>query len=79
VPVWDLILGAETEIRDLLGNRLSLAIPARTQPGTNLRLRGKGLSQQNGSVGDLFIKLQARIPEQIDQELLAKIEQNRGQ
>lgn len=79
VSVWDLILGCNTEIRDLLGNTLSLNIPPRTQPGTTLRLRGRGLSPKVGAAGDLMIKVQATIPAQIDEALLAHIEQNRHQ
>lgn len=79
VSVWDLILGSNTEVRDILGNLLSLNIPARTQPGTMLRLRGRGLSQKHGNPGDFFIRIQASIPETISQDLLDKIQQNRHQ
>ena len=75
VTIWDCVLGSQVEIRDLTGAQLSLTIPARTQPGTMLRLRGRGLSSARASTGDLFVKIQARIPDQIDPELVAKIEQ----
>jgi curved DNA-binding protein len=76
VSVWDLIVGGETEIRDLLGNVLSLTISPRTQPGTVLRLRNRGLQSRNGASGDLLIKIQARIPDSISPELVEQIQLN---
>jgi DnaJ-class molecular chaperone len=77
IPVWDCILGGETQLRDILGNQLSLTIPPRTQPGSMLRLRGRGLTTRQGASGDLFVKIQARIPELIDSELLSQIQKYR--
>jgi len=79
VSVWDLILGAEIPVRDLLGNTLSLTIPPRTQPGTTLRLQQRGLRQRNGVPGDLFVRVQARIPDHIPIDLIDTIEKNRNQ
>jgi len=79
VSVWDLILGTELPIRDMLGNTLSLTVGAGTQPGTVLRLRGRGLTDRTGRTGDLLVRVQARIPESIPQELLDHITQIRGQ
>lgn len=75
VTIWDCVLGGTVEIRDLLGTQLSLTIPARTQPGTVLRLRGRGMPARHGQPGDLFVRIQARIPDEIDPELVSKIEQ----
>jgi curved DNA-binding protein len=71
ISIWDLILGCETEIRDIAGNNLSLTIPAQTQPGTILRLRGRGV----GPAGDLLVQIQALIPDNIPDDLLAHITQ----
>jgi len=76
VNIWDLIIGAEIPVRDLLGNTLSLNIPARTQPGTVFRLRQRGLQQRSGSTGDLFVRIQAKIPVDIPESVtdaIAKI------
>ena len=78
ISVWDCVLGGELTIRDILGNQLSLTIPARTQPGTTLRLRGRGLAGRNSATGDLLVRIQAHIPDQIDTELLTMIEQKRA-
>lgn len=79
VSVWDLILGAEIPISDILGNQLSLSIPSATQPGTVLRLKGRGLPSRNHTTGDLLVRVKATIPEVHDPELLALIEKNRSQ
>ena len=79
VSIWDLILGTELPIRDILGNTLSLTVPARTQPGTVLRLRQRGLTDRSGKIGDLLIRIQGIIPENISAELLEHINQNCGQ
>jgi DnaJ-class molecular chaperone len=74
VDVWHLITGGNTIVKDILGNALDMTIPARTQPGTTVRLRGRGLTGRDKSRGDLMVRLQARIPDQIDPELLNLIE-----
>jgi DnaJ-class molecular chaperone len=79
INIWDLILGGEVIIRDLLGNELSLTVPARTQPGTTFRLRGHGLKDRYGNIGDLMVRTQATIPDNISPELLDAIKQNRAQ
>ena len=79
ISVWDLIVGCETPIKDILGNNLSLTIPPGTQPGTILRLRNRGLASRSSETGDLLVKVQAQIPTDIPQELLDYIIQIRGQ
>jgi hypothetical protein len=48
-------------------------IPPNCQPGTTLRLRGRGLRHRSGQQGDILIRIQGRIPDQIDPELLDHI------
>jgi curved DNA-binding protein len=74
VSIWNLITGGNARIKDILGNTLDITIPPRTQPGTTVRLRGRGLADRRGAQGDLLVQLQAQIPEQIDAELLNLIE-----
>jgi curved DNA-binding protein len=78
VLVWDLILGGEIPVRDIQGTTLNMTIPAGTQPGTQLRLKGRGLRNRQGDAGDLFVRLQARLPNTIPQALLDQITQTRG-
>lgn len=78
VNIWDLILGCQTSIRDVKNTTLTLTVPPRTQPGTLLRLKGRGLSQRHNTPGDLLVRIHARIPDQIPDELLNQIEQTRN-
>lgn len=78
VSIWDLILGGEIIVRDILGNDLSLTVPPRTQPGTQLRLRSRGLRDRSGAQGDLIVRIQAQVPTDIGPELLAQIAQTRA-
>jgi curved DNA-binding protein len=77
VNIWDLILGCNLTVKDVLNNQLQVAIPARTQPGTMIRLKGRGLASKQNPAGDLLVRVQGRIPDQIDDEILNQIEQAR--
>jgi len=74
ISIWDLVLGTEITIRDLLGSQLNLTIPPRTQPGTVLRLRGRGLKKKNGPNGDLMVRVTAMIPEHIDHDIISLLQ-----
>ena len=84
VSVWDLLLGTQLEMQDLTGTTVLLTIPPRTQPGSLLRLRGKGIPGKSlpGHVGrlagDLFVRAVARFPDDISQELLEQIRRETG-
>lgn len=73
INIWDLIVGGTTDITNLLGKSLTLTIVPGTQPGTMLRLKGQGLSNRRGHTGDLLVKVQAEIPNNISPELLEMI------
>jgi DnaJ-class molecular chaperone len=79
ISIWDLVLGAEITVTDILGTTLSLNIPPRTQPGTVFRLRERGLRQRNSTTGDMFVRVQARIPDHIPTTIIDAIEQARDQ
>jgi DnaJ-class molecular chaperone len=79
VDIWDLIIGTEITVQDILGATLSLTVPGRTQPGTVFRLRERGLTQRSGATGDLLVRVQARIPDNIPQPIIDAINQNRNQ
>lgn len=78
LDVWDLMLGSNIETQTLDGRVISISVPAMTQPGTMLRVRGHGFaSKHNQSRGDLLVRLSARIPAKISKELLEHIRQER--
>jgi DnaJ-class molecular chaperone len=66
-------------VRDILGSTLSLTIPPGTQPGTTFRLRSRGIAPRSGSPGDLFVRVQATIPNDIPESVLDAIRQTRDQ
>jgi DnaJ-class molecular chaperone len=79
IDIWDLITGTEITVQDILGSTLSLTVPAKTQPGTTFRLRERGLMQRSGATGDLLVRIQARIPDNIPQTIIDAINQTRSQ
>jgi len=63
VPVPDLVLGTEIHVPTLQGEG-KMRIPAGTQPGRLMRLKGQGLPAKDGkTVGDLLVRPKAMIPE----------------
>lgn len=61
------VLGGAVEIPTITG-RARINIPAGTQPGKVLRLRGKGLpDQENGGTGDELINIMVYIPEKLSE------------
>ena len=80
VSVWDLMLGSDVTITTLEGRQLSVDIPAGTQPGSLLRLRGLGMPsrQRPGARGDLMIRVQAQIPTSMSPELEQLLRRERG-
>jgi len=55
-------LGGETDVPTLDGH-VTMTIPAGTQPGRRLRLRGKGMpAMKSGSHGDLYVQVQVETP-----------------
>lgn len=62
------VLGGAVEVPTITG-RARLNIPAGTQPGKILRLRGKGLpSTQGGGTGDELVNVMVYIPETLNDE-----------
>lgn len=78
VSVWTMITGGEILVKDILNRELTVAIPPMTQPGQVLRCRGRGLPDRSRNPGDMMIRLQAEIPRNIPEDLLALIRQQTG-
>ena len=60
------ILGVKKEIKTLT-KVVKVGIPAGTQPGTKLRLKGQGLAV-DGKAGDLIVEINITIPKKITEE-----------
>ena len=85
VDIWDLVVGAELTVMDILGNQLSISIPPGTQPESLLRARGRGLparnmpgDRANVQPGDLLIRLHARINGPVHPDIIAAIQKTRN-
>ena len=74
LSVWDLIRGTTVEITSLEGKILGVSVPVRCQPNQLLRVRGHGMSNGRGTKGDILVRVQTFIPDQISPELLDAIQ-----
>ncbi|WP_303345325.1 molecular chaperone DnaJ, partial [uncultured Duncaniella sp.] len=71
-------LGGSVEVPTITG-RARMKIPASTQPGKVLRMRGKGLPSTDGyGTGDELVNIMVYIPENLGQQEQAAIESLRG-
>jgi curved DNA-binding protein len=61
---WEAVLGTEISVPALDG-RVSIKIPAGTQGGQKLRVRGRGLPARDNSHGDLFVVTRIAVPSKI--------------
>lgn len=67
VSPWEAALGAEVSVKTL-GGAFSLKIPAGSQSGQKLRLRGKGMPNPKGGAGDLYAVLKIVVPKKLTRE-----------
>ena len=66
-------LGAEIEVPTLEG-RATIRIPAGTQPGTLLRLKGRGVKNLQGyGQGDLHVRVKVEVPAHLNSAQKAKL------
>ena len=82
MPLYTAILGGEVTVPTLEGN-LKLTIPPHTQNGRRFRLRGKGMPKlrDEDTYGDLYAKVNVRLPEELtaeEQELFERLREMRG-
>lgn len=75
MTVAQAVRGGKVEIPTPEGTLITLTVPAGSQSGRKLRIRGRGMPGKGGSRGHLFIRLQVRVPEGDDPALLDLVEQ----
>jgi DnaJ-class molecular chaperone len=71
VPLDVALLGGEVTVPTLRGTAVSLRVPAGTQNGRRLRLRGLGMPKQRAGGdgnGDLYAEVDVRLPEPVPPE-----------
>lgn len=74
---WEAVLGTNISVPTLEG-RVNIKIPAGTQSGQKLRVRGRGLLKRAEEKGDLIVVARVEVPVQItdaERELWAKLAQ----
>lgn len=70
---WEAALGAKIQVPTLAG-KINLSIPANSQTGQRLRIKGKGLVRQGG-YGDLYAVLKIVMPSTANDEIKQQWEQ----
>ena len=69
ISIADAALGTTIEIPTIDGGKAKIKIPAGTQSGKQLRLKGKGMPYIRGSgYGDLYVQLNTEVPVSLNKE-----------
>lgn len=78
VDLYTAVLGGEVRTPTLAGS-VNLKIPAGSQNGQSIRLRGKGMPKlgKSGEFGDLYARLDVRLPTQLTSKQRELLEQLR--
>lgn len=77
VTVYEAILGGKIRVPTLDGTA-TINLPQGTRGGQVFRLRGKGVASAGGKVGDLLARVVIHPPEEVDDDLIALMEQFRS-
>jgi len=64
IAPWEAVLGGSVSVPTLDGS-VNIKIPAGTQTGQKLRVRGRGLTSRAGERGDLLVVTRVEVPMQI--------------
>lgn len=79
IPFYDAILGKEIQVRTMDG-RAKVKVPPGSQPGTKLRLKGKGMPRMGRrGTGDLYVELDVGLPRRLTEEQRALVEKMKEQ
>ncbi len=77
IDLYTALLGGDAQVNTMTG-QLKLKIPAGTNPGSSLRLRGKGMPVygKTDQFGDLYVKIEVKMPTNLtdeERQLLEKL------
>ena len=62
IDLYTALLGGEVIIQLTGGRKIKLKVKPETQPGTKVRIRGRGYDRGDGTFGDLIITYQVNLP-----------------
>jgi len=64
---WEAALGATVSI-DTPGGSATVSVPAGTSSGRRLRMKGRGMPNRRGRPGDLYARVQIKVPSSLSSE-----------
>tara|TARA_B100001094_G_scaffold48145_1_gene43490 strand:- start:6423 stop:7292 length:870 start_codon:yes stop_codon:yes gene_type:complete len=67
VNIFDALLGTKVDLQHF-DNIIAVTIPPLTQPDDIVRVKGKGMALNNGTHGNLYIKLNYKMPKNLTDE-----------
>jgi DnaJ-class molecular chaperone len=67
IAPWEASLGAKVEA-PTIDSKVEVTIPAGTNTGQRLRLRGQGLNKRNGGRGDEYVRVKIVVPKEASAE-----------
>jgi DnaJ-class molecular chaperone len=73
VALDEAVLGAKIEV-EAVGGPITITVPAGSNTGTVLRLKGKGIVPSKGAAGDHYVRLEVMLPKTADAELRGFLE-----
>ena len=67
IDLYTALLGGSAKVKTM-ANSVDLKIPAGTQPGSKIRLKGKGMPRlkAKGQFGDLYVRVQVSLPKHLN-------------
>ena len=78
IDLYTALLGGEVMLTLSNGQRVKMKIKPETQPGTKVRLRGKGYDRGDGTFGDLIITYQVKLPTGLSERQKELLRQMKG-
>ena len=78
IDLYTALLGGEVMITLSNGQKVKMKIKPETQPGTKVRLRGKGYDRGDGTFGDLIITYQVKLPTNLSERQKDLLRQMKG-
>ena len=77
IDLYTALLGGEVMLSLSNGQKVKMKIKPETQPGTKVRLRGKGYDRGDGTFGDLIITYQVKLPTNLSERQKSLLQQMR--